>query len=329
MARIYNWVREPEDDRDMPSVRHMKALGIEMPAEFELPAQIPVYDQGEIGSCTANSGCASFRFEWFQLKNNFNFDPSRLFVYYNTRLLEGTTNEDAGAYVRDVFKSMKNFGVSDEKFWTYDESFTKKPSDAAYTDGKTKIVVKYTFVEQNLEKIKQTLYSGACVIFGFDVYSSFESGNWDRTTGIMPIPTPKKEQFLGGHCVTIIGWSESKKCFLIQNSWGEGWGQKGKFWMPYSYLLDPTHADDFWCIDEISVDENPTPDPTPTPDADLLKIFKSIFATQSELKALKTSSLYELGVVLGLPVSTKNKKSANLQIIADFLNIKLTKWWEF
>lgn len=277
--RILNWKRQPKDDRDLKSIRHTKAIG-PLPEEFQVPAQIPVYDQLDEGSCTANGGCISFRFEYFQKTGHFNFEPSRQYLYYNTRDLEGTTAEDAGAYVRDVFKAINKFGLCSEKIWPYSKKLTTKPIATAYVDGEKNKVVTYGYVAQDLKTIKETLYDGACVLFGFDVYQSFEDGNWDSTTGIMPIPDPKKEDSLGGHCVTIIGWSDSRKCFLIQNSWGTSWGQQGKFWMPYSYALDKNHCDDFWCIQDIyTIDAivtdvvEPIPDPiVPIPIPDDVKV---------------------------------------------------------
>src|SRR5262249_28015128 len=45
-----------------------------------------------------------------------------------------------------------------------------------------------------------------------------------------------------GHAVAIVGYTE--KGFIIQNSWGEEWGQRGFALLPYEdYLI---HATDVW-----------------------------------------------------------------------------------
>ncbi len=38
------------------------------------------------------------------------FTPSRLFIYYNERVIEGTVSTDAGAQVRDGIKSVATLG---------------------------------------------------------------------------------------------------------------------------------------------------------------------------------------------------------------------------
>ena len=211
-----NWKPSPFDPRDFKSERHNRVVGQILPAEFMLP-RVSVYDQKNLGSCTSNSGCLCYKFEAFQL--NKSVEPSRLFLYYNTREIEGTVNEDSGAYIRDVFKALNKRGLCEEKYFPYVEStFKNKPSQEAYDNGLKYQTVKYTAVPKDLTQIKQTIYSGAVVSFGFTVYSSF-FGSWDRSTGVMPIPK-KGERIEGGHATSLIGWSDSKKCFIVQNSWG-------------------------------------------------------------------------------------------------------------
>ena len=41
---------------------------------------------------------------------------------------------------------------------------------------------------------------------------------------------------------------EARQWFLMRNSWGESWGMKGYFTMPYAYLLSPGLSQDFWTI---------------------------------------------------------------------------------
>ena len=56
------------------------------------------------------------------------------------------------------------------------------------------------------------------------------------------------DQQLGGHAVTAVGYDDFKECFIVRNSWGEGWGDKGYFYMPYQYISHPMLAQDFWAI---------------------------------------------------------------------------------
>jgi len=327
-GRLLNWKKGPNDPRDYKSVRHLDAPA-DVPSSYELPFQIPIYDQLDLGSCTANSGCACYRFESAQLLGNFNFDPSRLFLYYNTRLLEGTENEDSGAYIRDVFKALNKYGLAPEVDFPYHtQDFAKKPTTAAYSDGLKNLVVTYAAVQQVESVIKQTVLTGAAVSFGFNVYSSFMYGSWVyNDPAIMPIPK-KSESLLGGHAVTIIGWDDAKKAFLIQNSWGTGWGNNGKFWMPYSFVTNNNECDDFWCIQEIKVegvDPNPTPGPNPpTPpiNIDWVSVSNILFKSAKELWAVRKSTLCRLGTALNVPgIDERRSFKYNYQLVIDYLKL--------
>lgn len=312
-----NWKKGPKDERDFKSTRHLTSPKI-LPQEFELDRQIPIYNQFSIGSCTANSACSCFRYEVAQLQNNFDFEPSRLFQYYNSRLLQGWENEDSGAYIRDAFKSMNKYGLALEKTWPYVvEDFARKPSNEAYQEGLKNVTVKYATVPQTEQHLKETLVSGAAISFGFNVYQSFY-GSWHNTTGMMPIPK-KSERLLGGHAVTLIGFSDAKKAFLVQNSWGEDWGLKGKYWMPYSFVINSVECDDFWCIEEVKIDDQTMPPSPGTLDWNIVS--KVLFKTDKELYAVKKPTLLRLGEALGLPVDNKKNFTYNFQLIKQKLGL--------
>lgn len=318
--RILNWKKGPEDSRDFKSVRHLSAP-VQLPSEFELDRQIPVYDQGAIGSCVSNSACACFRYEVAQMTDKFDFEPSRLFEYYNARKLQGWENEDSGAFIRDGFKSLNKFGLAKESLWPYKdtlEALIKQPTANVYEDGLKSVAVKYASVEQNEQRIKETLISGAAVSFGFNVYDSF-FGSWSNSTGVMPIPK-KTESLQGGHAISCIGFSDSRKCFLIQNSWGLNWGIKGKFWMPYSFALNPAECDDFWCIEEVKI-EGSVPNPPKPSEIDWIVASNILFKTSKELYAVKKPTILRLGEALGLPVDSKKKFAYNFELVKNKLGL--------
>ena len=99
--------------------------------------------------------------------------------------------------------------------------------------------------------MKTCLAQGYPFCVGIAIYSSFESPAVAQT-GVVPMPSPK-DQFLGGHAVDVVGYDDNKKVWIMRNSWGTNWGQKGYFTLPYSYLLDSKLASDLWVITKIEV----------------------------------------------------------------------------
>jgi C1A family cysteine protease len=45
-----------------------------------------------------------------------------------------------------------------------------------------------------------------------------------------------------------VGYNDSRKAFLVRNSWGDGWGAKGYGWLPYAYMTNANWTADLWTI---------------------------------------------------------------------------------
>jgi C1A family cysteine protease len=174
--------------------------------------------------------------------------PSRLFVYYNERVMEGTVNSDAGAQIRDGVKSVATLGVCPETEWPYDiNKFTEKPTPACYTDAAKCEAVGYQRLDSSdLNQLRGCIASGFPFVFGFTVYDAFESPEVAKT-GVLNLPGPK-EKVVGGHAVMAVGYDNTAQRFTVCNSWGKDWGIKGYFTIPYTYLTASNLADDFWTI---------------------------------------------------------------------------------
>jgi C1A family cysteine protease len=248
----YGWRPDLPDYRDLLYAAPLSALK-KLPPKVDLRKGCPpVYDQGGIGSCTANAIGAAFQFD--QKKQGLKSSvPSRLFIYYNERDMEGTVNQDSGAYIRDGIKSVNKLGVCPETMWPYDGTeyppnpkLTLKPSPKCYTEAKKHIAIQYARVARTESQMKGCLASGYPFVYGFTVYESFES-NQVAKTGVVPMPKTG-EEVLGGHAVLAVGYDDSTRRFIVRNSWGTGWGIKGYFTMPYGYLLDGNLSDDFWTL---------------------------------------------------------------------------------
>ncbi len=206
-----------------------------------------VYDQGELGSCTANAIGGVIEFDQRKQKLPRTFTPSRLFIYYNERALEGTISTDSGAMLRDGIKAVASQGACPEPMWPYLENkLADRPSAQCYKIGKLHPAVQYSRVPQDLGQMRSCLAAGYPFVFGFTVYASFESEEV-ATSGVAPMPEPS-ETALGGHAVMAVGYDDASSRFLVRNSWTTDWGMGGYFTMPYAYLADNNLADDFWTI---------------------------------------------------------------------------------
>ena len=247
----YGWVRDLPDARDYLYSAPLFRFPQGLPAAVDLrPECPPVYDQGQLGSCTGNGIAGAVEFDQ-KKQGATEYTPSRLFIYYNERVIEGTVSQDAGAQIRDGIKVVVKLGAPPESEWPYDTAeFAQKPPVQAYTDAKKDVVSSYARVAQDLTQMRGCLAAGFPFVFGFTVYDSFESQEVAQT-GVVPMPSPG-ESVLGGHCVVAVGYDDSQRHFIIRNSWGTGWGQQGYCFMPYEYLMSPHLANDFWTIRSVT-----------------------------------------------------------------------------
>lgn len=255
--RRLGWIPDKPDSRDF--IFPLKFSLTQLPPRVDLTETytVPVVDQGALGSCTGN-GIAS-ALAYLEMKEGAPLIyPSRLFIYYNERAMEGTVNEDAGANIRDGIKSVVDQGFCPETDWPYDISkFMVKPPAPAYADALRDLVQTYQKVSVDPASVMTALASGYPVIVGFTVYDSF----MNSTDGIIPMPSAT-ESIQGGHCVIVVGYDQQTSRFKFQNSWGTGWGTAGFGELPFTYLGD--YGGDFWIVTGDQSVPGPSPTPSPT-----------------------------------------------------------------
>jgi len=267
MKHIYNLQRQKEDERDFKLAAFTSD---ELPRKADLREKCPpVFDQGSLGSCTANAGVAAY----MMLKGIRNGELSRLFLYFEERRMEGTTRQDAGAEMRSIGKALNKVGVCTEGLWPYMiENYDDDPPEEADADAACRKAAAYKKLS-GITSIKQYIAkTGQPVMIGFEVYSSFETDEVGQT-GIVPMPDTAKEELLGGHAVLVVGYDDdfgkARKSggiltdlwnkligsgsddndgyFIVRNSWGSGWGDGGYFYLPYAFVRK--YAFDFWVLE--------------------------------------------------------------------------------
>ena len=243
--RFYGWHPSRPDFRDL-KYAPARIAALEPKADLR-PKCPPVWDQGRLGSCTGQGVAALVQYRFRRLGAE-DFTPSRLFIYYNERVLENSVNFDSGASIRDGLQAVNRWGAPHEELWPYDtDKFKKKPTKSVYDDGLKFLQANYEAVDNTKpELLKTALSSDKPVVFGFTVYESHNSEQAEKT-GVISMPL-RSESACGGHCELLVGYDDEKQHWIARNSWSDTWGDQGYCYFPYAYLTDPELACDFWVL---------------------------------------------------------------------------------
>ncbi len=223
------------------------------------------YDQGNEGSCTANAQAKDFRMI-LKLQGFTDWQVSRAMVYYMSRVLEGTQNSDSGATIADSMRAMYLYGGCSETTMPYVAGdYAKAPSQAAMNEGTDHQVLAYGMVPMTADGIGAALDAKHPVSIGFVVYQNFQPD----PSGVVPMPAGSA---LGGHNTLITGRYHSRRLYIVDNSWGTGWGvtisgQPGRYLMPYDYVHNPQLTFEMKTMSNVEgvLVPPPPPEPTPTP----------------------------------------------------------------
>ncbi|MBW7858824.1 MAG: C1 family peptidase, partial [Leptonema sp. (in: Bacteria)] len=211
-----------------------------------------IEDQDQLNSCSANAAAGAFE---YLIKRNqeVDFDVSRMFLYYNAREIDDSIDEDEGTYISSVIESLNKLGGCSEETWPYNiEAYAKKPDSDSYEEAKKLRIDDYFAIEVNLDQWKQALAEGYPIIFGLNLYDSFES---QRKPGVIPNPTKidinRSEH--ASHAMLCVGYSDTDRVFIVRNSWGKKWGDKGYCYISYNYMMDSDqNMGDSWVIRQVS-----------------------------------------------------------------------------
>lgn len=194
-----------------------------------------VKDQGQIGACTVFSIASIFEYILKRYSEE-HTDLSESFVYYNVRHKDGKELEDTGCSFQDVIASIGTQGICTEELHPYSHLLSDIPSNGAYVDAEKRKIKKALNVNIGENDIKAAIQEGYPVAVSLKIFESFNA-----TTGFVPCPTEEEMDSadFGYHAMVIVGYSDDTKFFLVRNSWGERFGDKGYCYIPYSYICDP------------------------------------------------------------------------------------------
>jgi C1A family cysteine protease len=242
-----NFDEEPLQESYVPHDVNTKS--IDLRSNFS-----PIKDQGQQGSCLSFALTSIFEYI-MKVNHKEDCDLSEAFLYYNARNLDEneTTNEDNGSRFHPSIAALSKYGLALEKLWPYSEdTYSTRPSEQAYEDAATRKLVKALNVDHTVYAIKSALADGYPVAASFVLYPSFFSNN-----GYVSIPTAEEredntekteeQKRHNRHAMVIVGYSDELQMFIVRNSWGRGWGDKGYCYIPYEYIEDPTLFE-FACI---------------------------------------------------------------------------------
>lgn len=205
------------------------------------------YDQDVLGSCIGNAITGALQYEQVKLGQRLSM-PSRLFIYYMLRMLEGTVQQDAGGQIRNGMKAVNKFGFCTETAWPYEiEKFKTMPTKYCTVSALEHRVLSYQRVPVTLNKVRMALAEDYPVVGGICIYSGYFT-TATETTGVIKMPKSSKNP-IGGHAILFVGYDDDKRLLKFRNSYGPTWGDRGYGYLPYDYIDTSNKlADDFWIL---------------------------------------------------------------------------------
>ena len=187
----------------------------------------PVKDQGDCGSCWAFATTAELE-SYIMRTQNRSVDLSEQIVLSCSH----AGNCETGGSQNLAAHFMKTTGVGLESAYRYtakDGSCSKAAAGWKNNAYKTKGWSTVNILP-NATAIKKALAAHGPVATSMLVYDdlySYIGGIYSHVRG----------QLIGAHVVLIVGYDDARQCFIVKNSWGPGWGEKGYFRIAYSQML--------------------------------------------------------------------------------------------
>ena len=219
---IYPAVRSPTDKRDWI----FKDINTNVPPIIDYRNQLtPVRNQGEYGSCFAMSSCCMKEYQERQDYNFQNYLSPKFFYAQRYNIHDDDAQNDEGMYTRDVMKILQYIGVCTEKSCPYINVDKKQDWTSLLDEAKQHVISHYARVDNLTSLLHAISENGVCLIT-LPVYNTSLIEFWKKNS--------EHDTLIGGHAVAIVGYNLTKHHFILRNSWGSSWGDKGYCYWKFS-----------------------------------------------------------------------------------------------
>lgn len=197
-----------------------------------------IQDQGPLRSCVGHTVARALAI-CIARQGLTAFLPSPLDLYRGARLAIGTEEEDSGAMIADALAYARTQGFAPDSLWPHESNragFNLPPPVALDRARPHHRLITSEPLDYDLDTLRWELACGFPVCVGIRTYA----GIVDAPGGVIPLPQGSAR---GGHAMCVSGFDNARQALRIDNSWSaEGWGEKGRGWLPFEYVLNP-----LWC----------------------------------------------------------------------------------
>lgn len=233
----------PKDKRDYTI---SGAIPATLPKMVDLRAKFsPIKNQSPFNSCVGMALTSIVEYynniRTNELDYSNGWDCSDMQIWYDARKAQGWQGANTGCYIRDALNIAVKCGVSVEQAWPFIYSNMTKEPDTVARMFQTMNKVKKYYACLNEEEIKATLNRGHPVIFGMKIYQDFVDNGRKAGTSTYVWNKSNNQKYYGGHAMVIVGYNDDKKAFIVRNSWGILFGDKGYNYIDYKTLKNLSH----------------------------------------------------------------------------------------
>lgn len=212
------------EDRKIPIV--LAGLPADPPAVFIVPNLPPPGNQGGQPSGTAWAGGYVAMTVLARGRGARGYVCSPSFVYNQL------TSNNSGLEIHEALRLLSESGCASLALMPYNEhDYTTRPSPMAISEARAYRAGGFARVDfTDLNQLRAHLLQGSVVIATISITKNFlalEDSLWPGPEGF----------FVGRHTIAIVGYDDKAREFLLQNSAGREWGDKGYARISYDWLL--------------------------------------------------------------------------------------------